>query len=422
MILDIFAERFKANTMVNSKNVTLLTLADMHQENKNPILQELDNILAFNDSVIQIFNQEQKKLPFHLNLIDIITANENDHSRILGELLKHNNDGYYEILDSFLANFINGNCSVNLRGQRPIISCGTDMIDLLITEQDYAVIIENKIHGAVDRPSQIANYIDKLLRQGYKNEDIYIIYLTRDGSKEITIQSLKNNHGVDYLPLFTDRYLALSYRNDILPWLKEIIIPDCRIKEIFLKSAIEQYIDHLEGLFNIRITHKAMNTEIEKHIKSLLNLDSVPESNLSILNEKIEELTKTTDRLNEIKLKFQKECFQKWLLEIENNFPDMEIFDESKALSFPKIGIKMAYKGYKFCVLIEFDNHGKLYYGIGRHYASPAIIPELKEILKPVLNGFKTSVWWYGIRSTSFTQVGELFTELVNKTQQHLYI
>src|ERR1035437_2240650 len=62
-----------------------------------------DGLLDFLTEFMKIFNDEKSKLPYHINLIDELHANENAHSRILEKLLKQKtNVGTYELLESFI--------------------------------------------------------------------------------------------------------------------------------------------------------------------------------------------------------------------------------------------------------------------------------------------------------------------------------
>ncbi|MDE7070320.1 MAG: hypothetical protein K2O63_07445 [Alistipes sp.] len=44
---------------------------------------------------------EEAKLPYHINLVDLLRANENAHSKILGALLRQHSSEGYVILSSF---------------------------------------------------------------------------------------------------------------------------------------------------------------------------------------------------------------------------------------------------------------------------------------------------------------------------------
>ena len=54
----------------------------------------------------------------------------------------------------------------------------------------------------------------------------------------------------------------MDYYHNILPWLKETVLPNCRVREEWLETAIKQYIDHLEGLFDIRDSRKGFRKKV----------------------------------------------------------------------------------------------------------------------------------------------------------------
>lgn len=381
-------------------------------------IADIEKVLGISNGLKMVFAEEQKKQPYHINLMDILEPNENDHSRILSEFLKQSNDGTYEVLDNFIESFINYKTGLNLKSLKPSITCGVKMIDVLVLDKDYAVIIENKIYNAVDARSQIARYIHLINKEyGYQLNNIFVFYLTRDERKIISEQSWKLKD-TDYTTDFSERFFAINYRSDILPWLIDCILPNIRYRDVFLKSAIEQYIDSLEGMYNIRKSDKIMNVEIAKKLNIMLELSENPEENLKKINKTIKQLTGTQDQLRELKLMNQKECFKMWLNKFRNAFPELKIIDHSDSLSYPKVGIPLVYMGNPFNVLIEFDNEDRVYYGIGRHYASNKIIPELKEVFKSLLEGYRVNGWWYGFKYMPVSEIDSAFIELVNKIQR----
>lgn len=133
--------------------------------------------------------------------------------------------------------------------KNPKITSEKERIDVCIEDENYAIIIENKIHNARDQDNQIDRYIDKL-KNRKKEENIFVIYLTRDDYKD------PENHSFTYKENFENRYINLNYKVDILSWLKENVLPNVRNKDVFLKSSLEQYIDHLEGMFYLRKIQK----------------------------------------------------------------------------------------------------------------------------------------------------------------------
>lgn len=233
-----------------------------------------------NEALIDIINQfllekKKHKMPFHLNVIDELHANENAHSRILIKLLQYQSESKeYPFLLSFMF-VLSTRCkqfSHQHQIEKPHISGQEELIDALIEEKGkYAIIIENKIHWAPDQKQQLDRYVDSIKKHGFKKIDrnVYVVYLTRDGSKIVDEKSFSKAKA--FLEYKDDndpgRYITLNYKDDILPWLKKDVLPTCKEDNPILTSALEQYIDHLDGMFNLRREEQMINNSI---IDSLL--------------------------------------------------------------------------------------------------------------------------------------------------------
>ena len=228
-----------------------------------------------NEALIDIINQfllekKKHKMPFHLNVIDELHANENAHSRILIKLLQYQSESKeYPFLLSFMF-VLSTRCkqfSHQHQIEKPHISGQEELIDALIEEKGkYAIIIENKIHWAPDQKQQLDRYVDSIKKHGFKKIDrnVYVVYLTRDGSKIVDEKSFSKAKA--FLEYKDDndpgRYITLNYKDDILPWLKKDVLPTCKEDNPVLTSALEQYIDHLDGMFNLRREEKMINNSI----------------------------------------------------------------------------------------------------------------------------------------------------------------
>lgn len=379
---------------INSKNNTVCTTL-------------FDNVNELSNSLIKIHKEEKSKLPYHINIVDLLWANENAHSRIFAELLKQNSLDRYDILENFYNYLQTINSKFDKIPIKPKITSEKDRIDLLILDTDYAIIIENKIHGATDQSEQLARYIDNVRNKGFKENQIWVIYLTKYGN-EPENQSWRN-----YKDTFTERFLKISFRKDILPWLEESVLPNCRIKDVYLKSTIEQYIDHLKGVFNLRMNHDKMNKELQNHIKQVLELTSNPEQDHQVLRNKLNELQKVEGYINDMLLSMEKECWQKWLNQLKIDFPNYETISYPYDKKYPKVGIILEYKDVQFTALIEKESN--IYYGFGRHNASEKLNPEIQKLLKPLLVEFKESGWWYGWKYTSFENGYDRLKALIQK-------
>lgn len=65
----------------------------------------------------------------------------------------------------------------NLPVNTPTIEAEKHEIDVLINDNDYRIIIENKINNASDGPRQLARYIDGSVNGAhYFEKDVYIIH------------------------------------------------------------------------------------------------------------------------------------------------------------------------------------------------------------------------------------------------------
>ena len=196
------------------------------------------------DECLVKIQKYKEKLPYHLNIIEELHSNENSHSRILAKLFQYKSQEKFVILESFFKFIDTHNQDKdfdNIKVKKPIITQEEGRIDIWIRDDKYAIIIENKIYDAGDQEKQIKRYIDKTINANYKKEEIFVIYMppfTREPSE----QSWGN-----YKDDFVSRYAIISFNEDILEWLKDFVLPNVTLKEVYLRSAIEQYIDYLEG-------------------------------------------------------------------------------------------------------------------------------------------------------------------------------
>ena len=252
----------------------------------------------------------KEKLPYHINVIDLLGgANENANTKIFCKLLKYKDNKNYPILNSFLCLIKNKCANASFIIKNPHIESGKEYIDGLIedTAKTYGIIIENKIHNAIDQYHQIENYIEKINKHGVSYKNIYVIYLTRDGNKEIRSYSLtsKAKKHLDVTEDDGGRFITLNYRDDILPWLKAEILPNCKIKEDCLRSAVEQYIDYLEGMFELRRSKESNTINRIMKEKIYQKLGITENSSLSKQYNKVATETNALEQLKQRMQQFQ---------------------------------------------------------------------------------------------------------------------
>jgi len=341
-------------------------------ESKN----NFQDLLNFLDDFGEIYDNEIDKLPYHINIIDELNADENAHSRIFAQLLRYEKNNKYPFLEKFL----NEVCSFDITVKKPIVkkvdSCGR--IDIPIFDEQYVVVIENKVTDQApdqnnESGGQLARYIETINHNyNRKLKEIFVVYTpkyTREPSNECWINKVSFSYKDD----FEDRFCSLSYRDVIYPWIKDDILPIIDVKDIYLRSAIEQYVDHLEGekMFNLR--NKKMNMELQKFIKEKLGInDDEPSDALKIVSEKLQEMDNAYAQLKSLQVEFKNEIDEKYFsncyLELKELNLEVVRKIDCYPTYFPKsVGVKLNnnlmvwlgesdYDGF-FCQVNNFDKN-----------------------------------------------------------------
>ncbi|MDR2652580.1 MAG: PD-(D/E)XK nuclease family protein [Prevotellaceae bacterium] len=374
------------------------------------IAQESDNakqLLTLVSAFMAIHKKAAATLPYHINVIDELHAKENAHSRILAKLLQQKaGNNRFEILESFIGYLKEKKSGLfdSIKIETPEITQETERIDLRIRDKTYAIIIENKIHYAPDQAQQLARYIDKT-KNGTNEKQIFVVYLSPNG-EEPNEQSWG-----EYKNAFSDRYLNLSFKDDILSWLKEKVVPEVKLKDVFLRSAIEQYIDHLEGIFEIRTINNKINMELQKFIKKELELNGTPQENIAKLAAKQEEINKVNNQIEMLKSEAEKEIFREWQRIISGKYPDWKsVYEEGRSA-----GLIVQVKE-SVAVRVSISYNSQLYCQIDMDIFEGQILPEeVREKTQHLLpkNNNNNQVWQYFPRY-DYDGVFKCFQEVIN--------
>lgn len=319
-------------------------------ENKNR--EKFQELLYLLTDFQIIYDEQKKNLPYHINVIDELHADENAHSRIFAKLLRYKENDKYLFLEKFLKDI----CKFDVNIEEPTIekvdSCGR--IDIPIFDNKYVVVIENKVTDKAPdqnkaKGGQLARYIETIKNYGRKIEEIFVVYTpkwTREPSDECWI----NKDNFSYKDDFKDRFCSLSYRDVIYPWLKNEILPIIDVQNTYLRSAIEQYIDHLESekMFSLRTINKKMNMVLQKFIKEKLGINEVePEMALKIVSEKLEEMENAFTQLEAIESELQEEIDKKYFSKCYAELNQLNLNAVRKIDSYPdyypmSVGVKLS--------------------------------------------------------------------------------
>lgn len=388
------------------------------------MINDIDFLIGYSS----LYIAEKEKLPYHFNLLDELKVNENAHSRILYKLFHYQDPKTkkYEFFERFIA-FISNKYPESdfkkIKVSNPTISTEEQRVDLWIRDiGKYAVVIENKVNYAVDQEAQLERYIDKTIRLGFKEEEIFVLYLPPTYDKEPDKSSWGKYNQKE---IQNKRYLNLSFKDDILDWLKTKLLPEIKFKDHYLITGIQQYIDHLEGLFNLRTEHKHMNMELQKYLSDSLKLDiKNQEESLENIQAKKEFAQSLINQLDEIERNVILEFFNSLHSEIDKNYSrkndcSYKIVGNWKEKSdYINIGVLFEKEPVPFSVLIEYNINFGIYCGIGRHYASENIHTKLD--FSDIISSLSLSTsncygWWYAWQKTSFINAFTDFEAILSK-------
>ena len=289
-----------------------------------------------------------KKLPYDLILLDEAKINENGHTSILVKILKFSNDGKYPFLESFfqmMEKHVGSNVSIECKPSENTdgssIKKFANYIDGCITKTktktetnaaQYAVIIENKIQDAIDQEGQIDRYVCNMKGQKYNDNEIFVIYLTNDGTKEVDNKSFFEQKGtLEYdSNMKNGRFVMMNYRDHILPWLERDVLPYCQVKDQSLISGLQQYISFFKHRYNLTKELMEMHEELGNSIYGKLEKNLNGSDKYSSVNELEKSLNKA---INQCKNRIKKDILEN---DVFNKIKtDIESYDSS--LNFDRI-------------------------------------------------------------------------------------
>lgn len=272
------------------------------------------HLLNLAKEISEIINRNRL---YNANIITELHANENAHSRILRMLLQYDNGKKeYPILRKFLEIPNLKKVFGNTDFKSPIFRNEQERIDVLIEEpRSFAIIIENKIKGAPDQKRQLERYIKSVNGHRVPYDNIYAIYLTDSGGKEVSDLSFtdvakkrlgykdENDMG---------RFVPMNYRYDILPWLEKEVLPNCIEKEELLISALKQYIDYLKCMFGI-IENEEQKILIMEKLKMELGIKGCDVEAVGVCFTAIEQLENLKNRIDGISVEIIKKLAEEYI-------------------------------------------------------------------------------------------------------------
>lgn len=316
------------------------------------------------------------------NLLDTVYVNENVHSRILRMILHYVEDSHYPFYESFLKTpKIEAIIPSGTTG-KPSFFNERGRIDLLIEGRDYAIIIENKIYDADDQKTQLERYLDKCVEQGISSDRLFAVYLTKDGSKEVSPSSLtvRARKILGMSDGASGRFAEMNFRDDILPWVKGLIVQSRgnESREL-IKSALTQYADFLSNMFGQGENETKFNNHMEKLLRNFnINTVSSFTQHIDALSSLSGELIKRRNQYcSQLASSFVSQPLKDYCME-----RNLEI--KSEQYAYGQVAIRINIPACEKAFFYIDTESGKLYYGLGNFNSNDGL-----ELSPNALCGFK---------------------------------
>lgn len=397
--------------MDNNRISHILDLIDyIVSEEAKQQASEINFVMELAVDVRRCIEQNRHLLPYHLNIIDELHINENGHSRILCKLLSYKSQsGEYVVLQSLLAYIAEqSNEYLSIYIKSPLITQEQCRIDLWIRDRagGYAIIFENKVYNATDQAAQLSRYIDCTKANGFTDEQIFVVYLSQQGS-----EPAEQSWGT-YKSEYEQRYINLSFRDDILPWLKEYVVPILPDKDYLLRCAVEQYIDYLEGIFGLRTIDKELNMKVEERIKEKLGLTGQVYDNYRTIRQYQDDINTLLSHLETLKNEVENEMFKEWKTGLIQHFPDLKNnITSGNRGKIIFVGINLQIGEHHVRIVIDRDTN--IYYGI---YCIEGKDPNMANLIEDAIaniGSWESNSSWYCWKYTDLESALPNLIELI---------
>lgn len=347
--------------------------------------QEILELAALIQDFSDTLNQE--------NLLDTVYVNENVHSRILRLILQYHRNRENPFFESFLRiKKIAAILPNDLSPGSPHFFNERDRIDLLIEGKDYAIIVENKIYWAEDQDKQIERYLFSCLDRFDENR-IFVLYLTADGSKRVSDKSLTEKArqilGLDGCGA-KGRFAEISFKYDILPWLRESIKVSVKGEYRQINAALIQYADYLSGLFGTRESKSKYNRKV------MAAFENEGIKSISAYNEYIEATTTLVEELAKKRDDYCRELADKYIsLPLKDYCSRHGVKLVEKEYSYNWMCIRIAIPCLeKSSFSLHTEGDGRNIYGISNYEVGSFQFTDedFKKKFEP--RGFRRTPWW----------------------------
>lgn len=312
----------------------------------------IDTLFEYLDTIRKMRVEVGIDKHYATNILDILNPTEPLVSKILCSFLSFTQNGKFCLWRSFTENFLSRCGFENKWINKPIFSSEENRIDILVKEQSYAVIVENKIHDAIFQRNQLARYIN--VTKSLTNEDnVFIVLLPKesyngyiDGIPDSVwrlpcdwkvsnnerkcalrgdstlcacdIEKLSENKQkefkckdcINFKEYYLNRTKVLD--NTFLDWLDQEMGKKASADDAIMQSAMLLFSDYFKGIRHLRNKDKFI-MDITDYLRNKLISEADPISdNFKNISEMIESVTDLKNGLERLAVTYSEELIDKW--------------------------------------------------------------------------------------------------------------
>lgn len=311
----------------------------------------IDTLFEYLDTIRKMRVEAGIDKHYATNILDILNPTEPLVSKILCSFLSFTQNGKFCLWRSFTENFLSRCGFKNKWINKPIFSSEENRIDILVKEQSYAVIVENKIHDAIFQRNQLARYIN--VTKSLTNEDnVFIVLLPKESyngyidgipdsvwrlpcdwkvsnnERKCALRGDSTRCACDIENLSEDKQKkfkckeCLNFKeyyinqtkvldNTFFDWLDQELEKNASADTI-IQSTMLLFSDYIKGIRHLRNKDKFIMAITDYLRNMLISKDDSDADNFKNISEMIESVTDLKIGLERLAVTYSEELIDKW--------------------------------------------------------------------------------------------------------------
>ena len=311
----------------------------------------IDTLFEYLDTIRKMRVEAGIDKHYATNILDILNPTEPLVSKILCSFLSFTQNGKFCLWRSFTEKFLS-HCGFDKQWvKQPVFSSEKYRLDILVKEQSYAVIVENKIHDAIFQRNQLARYIN--VTKSLTNEDnVFIVLLPKESyngyidgipdsvwrlpcdwkvsnnERKCALRGDSTRCACDIENLSEDKQKkfkckeCLNFKeyyinqtkvldNTFFDWLDQELEKNASADTI-IQSTMLLFSDYIKGIRHLRNKDKFIMAITDYLRNKLISKDDSDADNFKNISEMIESVTDLKIGLERLAVAYSEELIDKW--------------------------------------------------------------------------------------------------------------